>query len=88
MWLLGFELGTFGRAVGALNLLTTEPSHQPPGLGILYSTATNLVLFYIRSEHLRETLLDWRDDSSVKITCCFCRGPGFSSQDPYGSSQP
>jgi hypothetical protein len=32
MWLLGFELGTFGRAVGALNLLTTEPSRQPPFL--------------------------------------------------------
>jgi hypothetical protein len=37
MWLLGFELRTFGRAVGALNHwaispapLTTEPSRQPP----------------------------------------------------------
>jgi hypothetical protein len=27
MWLLGFELRTFGRAVGVL--LPTEPSHQP-----------------------------------------------------------
>ena len=30
----------------------------------------------------------WRDDSAAKSTCCFCRGPKFSSQHPYDGSEP
>jgi hypothetical protein len=30
MWLLGIELRTSRRAISALNLLTAEPSLQPP----------------------------------------------------------
>lgn len=30
---------------------------------------------------------DWGNGSVVKHTWCFCRGPGFDSRHPYGSSQ-
>jgi hypothetical protein len=30
----------------------------------------------------------WRDGLAVKSTDCSSRGPEFSSQQPYGSSQP
>ena len=32
--------------------------------------------------------LGWRDGSVVTSTGCSSRGPGFSSQQPHGSSQP
>jgi hypothetical protein len=30
----------------------------------------------------------WRDDSAVKSTDCYSRGPEFNSQHPHGGSQP
>jgi hypothetical protein len=30
---------------------------------------------------------DWRDGSVVRSTCCSCRGPRFSSQQPQGGYQ-
>jgi hypothetical protein len=37
------------------------------------------------SGHKNEAI--WRDDSVVKSTSCFFRGPGFNSQHPHGPSQ-
>ena len=36
---------------------------------------------------LKSTIEDQRDGSVIKSPCCFCRGPGFSSQHPHGNSQ-
>jgi hypothetical protein len=36
----------------------------------------------------KDLFLGWRDDSVVKSTNCFSRGPEFNSQQPHGSSQP
>jgi hypothetical protein len=47
MWLLGFELRTFGRAIGVL--LPTEPSHQPKFVNLKTNLAQCFtVIFKIR----------------------------------------
>jgi hypothetical protein len=38
--------------------------------------------------HQEGSMMDWRDGSVVKSTCCSCRGPRFGSQHSCGCSQP
>lgn len=57
-----------------------------------FSKYIQVFLFY---PHLRETSkqldspsLGWRDGSAVKGTYYICRGPEFTSQQPFPDSQP
>jgi hypothetical protein len=38
--------------------------------------------------HRNKIRTGWGDGSAVKSACCSYTGPGFSSQHPYGGSQP
>lgn len=38
--------------------------------------------------HLNSDIEGWSNDSLVKSTACYDKGPGFDSQQWHGSSQP
>ena len=48
---------------------------------------TSLKLSMLSKMTLKFWSRDWRDDSTVKNTDCFSRGPGFNSQHPHGNPQ-
>jgi hypothetical protein len=82
MWLLGFELRTFGRAVGSSYLLSHLTSPDP----LFYSFLSSLNLNF--NSVIKVGIEGWRDGSVVKSTDYSSRGPEFKSQQPHGGLQP
>jgi hypothetical protein len=90
MWLLGFELQTFGRAVRCSYPLShlTSPESIFKLKSISKPDILHLVWTYYINTNLRLYLVCWRDDSVIKSTDCSYKGHEFKSQQLHGGSQP